>query len=62
MFIEKVEAYCKENNLSIHGFDKLCGLSYGSVSKWAGSFGPSLPTIKKIVNATNTPVEKWLED
>jgi len=43
------------------GFETLCGLSNGSVSKWKDGGFPSIPTLKKIEEATKIPVEEWLK-
>ena len=59
--IEKVKAYCESNGLSVSGFEKLCGLSNGSVSKWDSS-SPSLQTLLKIQEATGIPLNKWIEN
>lgn len=61
LFFEKVEAYCKEHNLTIMAFEQMCGLANGLVGKWKDDGNPRLETLMKIVNATGIPVEKWLE-
>lgn len=61
MTYEKVIEYCKKHNLSIHAFEKMCGLKNATVCKWEG--GKSLPrmaTIKKIADATKTSVKSWV--
>ena len=60
LFFEKVEAYCKKNNLSIMGFEQKCGLSNGTVGKWKDGGFPSVPTLQKIEAATKIPIKKWL--
>lgn len=61
MFHQKVVEYCKENNLSIMAFEKKCGLSNGTVSKWKDCGNPSLDTLFKIVEATGISTEEWLK-
>lgn len=62
MFFEKVDKYCKENNLSISAFEKKCDLPNGLVGKWKlNSYTPCVATLKKISNATGIPIEKWIE-
>ena len=61
MFFKKIEEYCVKNNLTISAFEKKCGLSNGSVSKWKGNACPSVPTLQKIESATKIPIKKWLE-
>ncbi len=61
MFFEKVEAYCKEHNLTIMAFEQMCGLANGLVGKWKGGGYPSIPTLQKIEKATKIPTKKWLE-
>ena len=61
MFYKKVMDYCNENNLSVMAFEKKCGLTNGTVSKWKNGGNPSVETVNKIVTATEIPIEKWLE-
>lgn len=61
MFYEKVRQYCEQNKLTIMGFESLCGLSNGSVSKWKDGSFPSIPTLKKIEEATKISVDDWLK-
>lgn len=57
----KISKYCSENNLSIRAFEEKCNLSNGTVSGWKNGGNPSIETLKKIANATQIPIEKWLE-
>lgn len=61
MFYEKIRQYCEQKGLTTMGFETLCGLSNGSVSKWKDGGFPSIPTLKKIEEATKIPVEEWLK-
>lgn len=61
MFYQKVLDYCKAQNISVSAFEKKCGLSNGTVSKWKNGGSPSLDTLSKIVNATGLSAEKWIE-
>lgn len=58
----KIFRYCYENDLTIMAFEKLCGLSNGSVSKWKNGGYPSIFTLQKISAATGIPIEKWLAE
>ena len=58
---EKIRQYCEQKGLTTMGFETLCGLSNGSVSKWKDGGFPSIPTLKKIEEATKIPVEEWLK-
>ena len=40
MVYDNVVQYCKENKLSISGFEKLCGLANGTVRLWKNGFPP----------------------
>lgn len=64
MIYHKVINYCKDNNMSISAFEKKCDLANGTVSGWnKGKPGnPSIETLTKIVNATNTDYSYWLDD
>lgn len=62
MFYQNVVAYCEENNLSIHAFEKKCGLGNGVVGRWKDNKSlPALTTVQKIAEATRIPVEKWIK-
>ena len=62
MTYQKVIKYCEENNLSIMAFEKLCGLSNGTVSKWEnGKDGPKIKTLKLIEEATRIPIKEWID-
>lgn len=63
MAYEKVVEYCNKNNISVHEFEKRCGLGNGTVSKWrdVGGF-PSVPTLMKIEEATGVPMLDWIKN
>jgi transcriptional regulator with XRE-family HTH domain len=61
MVYDNVVQYCKENKLSISGFEKLCGLANGTVRLWKNGGYPRLSTLQKMIEATNIPLQKWLE-
>ena len=61
MIYEKIVAYCKENNMSIMAFEKMCGLANGVIGKWENDkLKPSLSSLSKIVEATGIPIAEWL--
>lgn len=61
MVYKKVLRYCKKNKLSIHAFEKKCGIGNGSVKRWIDDrYQPTLITLKKISNATGIPIEEWI--
>lgn len=59
MLFNKVEKYCKENNLSIAAFEKKCGMSNGTVSGWK-TFKPSMSSIIKISKEMKISVDELL--
>lgn len=62
MIYNKVIEYCENNNLSVMAFEQMCKLPNGIVGKWnIHGFTPKIETVKKIVQATGIPIEKWLE-
>lgn len=61
MIYQKIIEYCNENNISVSAFEKKCGLTNGTVGGWKNGGNPSVPTLKKIENATKIPIEKWVE-
>ena len=63
MVYSNVLEYCKKNNLTIRGFEKMCGIGNGVVAEWGkedNPSNPSLSTLEKISNSTGIPLEKWL--
>lgn len=63
MVYRNVLEYCRKNNLTIRGFEKMCGIGNGVVAEWGkedNPSNPSLPTLEKIFKATGIPIEKWL--
>lgn len=62
MFYKKVIAYCNDNSISIAAFERKCELPNGAVSKWENGGYPSVPTLKKIANATEISVEDWIKE
>lgn len=62
MFYQKVAKYCKDNNISICEFEKMCGLGNGAVSKWKDEkSNPSVATLMKIAAATKISVGTWMK-
>ncbi len=61
MYYEKVCDYCSKSGISIHEFEKKCGLGNGTVGGWKnGNNVPKLETLRKISQTTNTPIEEWI--
>lgn len=61
MVYKKVVKYCKKNNLSISAFEKMCGMTNGTVRGWKARKGnPSLETLQKIVSVTGIPIDDWI--
>ena len=60
-FFEKVQAYCKKNNLTIAGFERLCGIGNGVAAQWGKASAPSMKTVCKIADATGIPATEWLK-
>ena len=61
MVFDKVKAYCEAKKLSISAFEKLCGLSNGTVGKWQNGGFPSVMTLRKIAAATDTEISDWID-
>ena len=63
MVYNKVVEYCNKKNLSIMAFEQKCGIGNGTVAKWKEKkYEPSVPTLQKIVKATQIPIEEWLKE
>lgn len=62
MIFQKVKDYCKENNLSISSFEKLCNIGNGTVARWENDESkPTLSTLEKIERATGIPMSMWIK-
>ena len=62
MIYKKIIEYCQRQNLTIAAFEKMCGLSNGTVGKWKDKGNPSLETLQKIVSATGISAEEWMNE
>lgn len=61
MVLENIEKYCTEHKMSISAFEKMCGLSNGTIGNWKRhENNPSLTAIKKISKATKIPFSKLI--
>jgi transcriptional regulator with XRE-family HTH domain len=59
MVLDRIQEYCKQNNMSISTFEKKCGLSNGTIGNWKRhKNNPSLSAIKKIAEITKIPIEQ----
>lgn len=62
MIFQKVKDYCKENNLAISSFEKLCNIGNGTVARWENDESkPALSTLEKIEKATGIPASVWIK-
>lgn len=64
MVYRQIINYCKKNNLSIAGFEKLCGIGNGTVGRWNPELDepskPSLDTLEKISKVTGISVAELI--
>lgn len=59
--VDKIDAYCAREKISIKEFERRCNLANAVVHKWrAGLNRPTLKTIEKICEATHTKMGAWL--
>lgn len=49
-----------KNNISIHAFEKRCGLGNGTISGWKDS-KPNLSSLEKVSREMNMPISKLLK-
>ena len=62
MIFQKVQNYCREIDLSISAFEKMCNIGNGTVARWENDESkPSLATLEKIERATGIPASTWIE-
>lgn len=59
MVFDKVVKYCQENNLSIAGFEKMCGFGNGVVRGWKDG-NPRAESLLKLEEVTHIPISEWL--
>ena len=59
---QNVLAYCEKKNMTVHAFEKMCGIGNGTVGRWKdNNSSPALATVQKIAEATKIPIKKWVE-
>lgn len=59
MVLERIDEYCTKHKLSVSAFEKMCGLTNGTIGNWKKrKNNPSLSAIKKISDATKIPINK----
>lgn len=59
----KVLIYCKDHNMTIAEFERMCGLGNATVRSWGkGRCDLKVSTLKQIALATGIPVASWLEE
>lgn len=57
--LDKVKAYCEEHKISIHAFEKMCGIGNGVMDDWDKQM-PSASSLLKLEAATKISVGEWL--
>ena len=61
MVYEEIEKYCRNAEISISRFEKLCGIGNGAVGRWKdGHVSPSIATLSKIEKTTGVPIQVWI--
>ena len=62
--VENVNAYCKNNKISVKKFERTCHIPNGSIQKYRDGIykSPNLRTLQKIEEATGIPASKWISD
>ncbi len=58
--LENIENYCNRNDITIAGFERLCGIGNGVIARWRDMSSPTTKTLEKIASATGIPAHKWL--
>ena len=63
MIYEKVLDYVKKHNQTIAEFERKCGIGNGVISQWRDNKNlPTLNTLIKIAESTNTRIEQWITE
>ncbi len=61
MIYERIVGYCRDENISISEFEKLCKIGNGTVGKWRDDkSSPSVKTLNKIVIFTGISISYWI--
>lgn len=60
MLYERVVEYITRNEISIREFERMCGLSNGTVHGWKMGNIPSTASVRKIVDATHISADRWI--
>lgn len=59
--VEKIDAYCVKEGITVKEFERRCKIANATVHKWrVGLNQPSLKTIVKISEATGTELGAWV--
>ena len=61
MLLKRIEALCKEREITISRLEKECGIGNGTIRGWEKSF-PRSDNLKKVADFLNVSIEKLLED
>jgi transcriptional regulator with XRE-family HTH domain len=62
LIYNNVISYCRENGISVSGFEKKCGIANGIVSRWKDNESkPNFETLEKISKATKIEISKWIK-
>ena len=61
MNYEKLKDYCKEHNLSVSEFERLCKIGNGTIGKWIhGKAKPSFKTLFKMEEFSGVSISEWI--
>lgn len=59
--VEKIDAYCEQEGITIKEFERRCNLANAVVHKWrAGLNQPSFSAVNRICRATETDIGAWI--
>ena len=61
MLFEKVLEYCEEKKISVSEFERRCELGHGTIGKYKGNTLPTVKTLQRIAEKTETEVSAWLK-
>lgn len=60
MILKKIEALCKERNITVSKLEKECGIGNATITRWDKSF-PRTDNLKKVAEYFDVPIEYFLE-
>lgn len=59
MLFEKIDIFCKDNNLPLYLFEKKCGLGNGTISGWKTA-SPRIDSLQKVAKEMGITIDELI--